>query len=431
MTTAQIRSVPDQVSLDEVLDLTEGLANIPSFSGAEAPAAEYVAGKMRAWGFDEVILQEVERGRPNAIGILRGDGTGVNLMFNGHLDIDPIPIGYDRPLWQCFRENDRLFGVGIGNMKAGDAAMITAALAVKRSGIRLRGDLIVACVVGELQGGIGTVHLLDKGPLPDAAIVPEPTNLQIRTLHAGVLELLVTLRGKAVWAGRTQQFKWVNAIDKAMTAMRALHALEFNHVPHPELPGLPRIHVGSIRGGMTRDYHMWRPAFVADCCTLAIDVRLHPGMSVEGVVADLRACLDRLASADPDFKYEIEMPPAPYLAPWHAMGCFMPPLELPKNHPLVGITAAHHKSVSGETPAIGMHVPGSLAGADSGHLWSRGVPCFNYGPTQHSRFYNEVSYANLERGMRVLALTAAEVCSRGRDELGYDKTWRKTAQVRA
>jgi len=418
-------SVADQISLDELVELAEGMARIPSFSGDEAGVAEFVAGRMRGWGFDEVLLQEAEPGRPNAIGILRGDGSGIRLMFNGHLDIDPIPDGYDRPLFQCVREGDRLYGTGLGNMKAGDTAMIMAAVALKRSGIKLKGDLIVACVVGELQGGIGTAHLLEKGPVPDAAIVPEPTNLQIRTMHAGILELLVTVRGRAVWIGQTLNYKWVNAIEKAMMAMRALHALEFTHTPHPELPGLPRIHVGSIRGGLTREYHMWRPAFVADCCTLALDVRTHPNMTQEGVVADIRACLDRLAAQDADFQYELELPPKTYQAPWHAMGLYMPPLELPKDHPLVGITSRHHTAVTGETPKVGLHIPGSHAGADSGHLWDRGVPCFNYGPTQHSRFYDEVPLAKLEHGAKVLALTAAEVCSRSRDELAYDQRWRR------
>lgn len=420
-------SVADAISLDELVELAEGLARIPSFSGGEADVAEYAAGRMRAWGFDEVMLQEAEPGRPNAIGVVRGDGSGVSLMFNGHLDIDPIPDGYDRPLWQCVREGERLYGTGLGNMKAGDAAMMMAAAALKRSGIKLKGDLIVACVVGELQGGIGTAHLLEQGPIPHAAIVPEPTNLQIRTLHAGILELLVTLRGRAVWVGQTLKYKWVNAIEKAMTAMRALHALEFRHTPHPELPGLPRIHVGSIRGGLTREYHMWRPAYVADCCTLAVDVRTHPGMTQAGVVADLRACLDRLAAQDPDFQYELELPPKTYQPPWRAMGLYMPPLELPKDHPLVGITSGHHTAVTGETPKVGLHIPGSHAGADSGHLWDRGIPCFNYGPTQHSRFYDEVVLSKLEHGAKVLALTAADVCSRSRDELQYDTRWRRKA----
>jgi acetylornithine deacetylase len=424
MTVAsQSSDVLAHVDLNEICEMTAGMANISSFSGNEGPVADYVATRMREFGFDDVVLQEVERGRPNVIGTMRGKGTGPTFMFNGHLDIDPLPIGYDRPLWQTNIENGWLYGVGVGNMKAADAAMIMAAVAVKRSGIKLKGDLVVACVVGELQGGIGTAYMLDHGPVPDAAIVPEPTNLQIRTMHAGVLELLVTVYGRAVWAGQTHNYKWVNAIEKALTAMRALHRLELTHKPHPELPGLPRMHVGSIMGGLTREYQMWRPAFVADCCTLAIDARLHPGMTVDGVVADLRRCLDGIAADDPDFRYEIEMPPAAYQPPWRAMALYMPPLEIPKDHPLVQITSRNHEAVTGDKPEIGMHMPGSHAGADSGHLWQRGIPCFNYGPTQHSRFYHEVALSKLEHGTKVLALTAADVCSRSRDEHQFDQTW--------
>lgn len=403
-----------QVRTDEVVALARGLADIPSFSGAEGAAAAFVAERMRALGFDEVILPEVEPGRPNAIGILKGDGSGPRLMFNGHLDIDPIPLGYDRPLWTSGIEGDRLWGVGIGNMKAGDAAMIMAAAAVKSSGIRLRGDLVVACVVGELQGGIGTVHLLDNFPLPDLAIVPEPTSLQIRTLHAGVLELLVTVHGRAVWIGQTHARKSVNAVEKAMKAFRAIQSLRLTHTPHPELPGLPRIHVGSVKGGLGADYALWRPAFVPDCCTLAVDARLHPGMTEETVLADIRRALDAIAAEDPDFRYEIEPPPAAYRAPWSAMKHYMPPLEIPKDHPLVALTARHHAALGGEQPAIGVHIPGSHAGADTGHLWRRGVPAFNYGPSQHSRFFNDVSLARLALGTRVLAAVAADACGRTR-----------------
>lgn len=417
-----MRSVSLQVELSDVVQLTERLANIPSFSGDEGDVAEFLAGRLREWGFDEVILQEVERGRPNVIGILRGDGSGARFMLNSHLDVDPIPAGYDRPLWQCFIEGDKMYGVGIGNMKAALACQCIAALAVKRSGIKLRGDLIVAGVVGELQGGIGTRHLLEHGPVPDFAIVPEPTNLQIRTLHAGVLTLLVTFKGRAVWAGQTHQHKWVNAVEKALTAARALHRMRFRCDPHPELPLLPLVNVGAIRGGLTGQYDMWRPAFVADTATIAVDVRLHPRMQVETVVADIRHCLDQIAAADPDFNYEIELPPAPYREPWRAMALYMPPLEIAKDHPLVNLVATCHRRTTGEEPIVGAHMPGSHAGADSGHLWEAGVPCFNYGPTQHSRFKNEAMLPKLEQATRVLAEVAAEICSRRRDQ--FSDEWR-------
>lgn len=414
----------DHVDVSEVAELTRRLADIPSFSGEEEAAARFVAERMRALGYDEVKLEEVEPGRPNVIGILKGDGSGPSLMFNGHLDVDPIPMGYDRPLWRSSIEGDDVVGVGVGNMKGADAAMIMAGAALKRAGARLRGDLVVACVVGELQGGIGTVHLLDNNTLPDVAIVPEPTNLQIRTMHAGVLELLVTVRGKSVWIGQLGQRKGVNAIDKAMLAVRAIQSLDLSHVPHPDLPDLPRIHVGAILGGLTEEYQLWRPAFIADCCTLAVDVRLHPRMSVDGVLRDLRACLDAIAQTDPDFAYEIETPPAPYRKPWRAMAHYMPPLELPHDHPLIAVTAKHHAGLAGAPPQVGMHVPGSHAGADSGHLFSRGVPCFNYGPSQHSRFYNVVPLAKLDLGTRVLAAVAEEVCGGTWEQLDFERTWR-------
>jgi acetylornithine deacetylase len=424
-------SAAKHVDVDEVAALACRLADIPSFSGDENGAAHFAAERMRELGYDEVRLEEVEPGRPNAIGVIKGDGSGPTMMFNGHLDVDPIPVGYDRPLWQSVVENGEVIGVGVGNMKGADAAMIMAGAAIKRAGTRLRGDLVVACVIGELQGGIGTVHLLDNNKLPDVAIVPEPTNLQIRTMHAGVLELLVTVRGKSVWIGQLTQRKGVNAIEKAMLAVRAIQSLKLTHEPHPALPGLPRIHVGSIMGGLTDEYHLWRPAFIADCCTLAVDVRLHPRMTIDSVLRDLRKCLDAISRSDPDFTYEIEVPPAPYRPPWRAMAHYMPPLELPLDHPLIKMTAEHHQRLSGAAPQIGMHIPGSHAGADSGHLFSRGVPCFNYGPSQHSRFYNTVPLAKLDLGTRVLASVAEEICGQTFEQLDFAHSWRLPAAADA
>ncbi len=421
----EVRDVVEQVALEDVVRLLEEIVPFPSFSGDEGGVAHLLAARMRDWGFDEVWLQDVEPGRPNVFGALRGDGSGPTLMLNGHLDIDPLPDGYDRPPWECQVEGDRLYGAGVGNMKGGLAALVMAAVAVKRSGARLKGDLVVAGVVGELQGGIGTCYLLEHGPVPDVVIVPEPTNLQVRTLHAGVLEVLVTVFGRAVWVGQLQRPPSVNAIEKALRAMRALEDMSLTHEPHPELPGLPRINVGAIRGGLTREHQMWRPAYVPDCATLAADIRLHPGMTVEGVVADLRRVLDGLAAHDPEFRHELELPPATYREPWRAMAHYMPPLEIPREHPLVQLVAQTHERVTGETPPIGRHVPGSHAGADSGHFWAHGIPALNYGPTQHSRFKNEVALSKLDQGTRVLAEVAAELCTSTRDELEFETRWKR------
>jgi acetylornithine deacetylase len=393
---------------DEVVELCSDLARIPSFSGEEGPCARFLAGRLRELGFDEVALQEVEPGRPNVIGVLKGDGTGPSFMFNGHLDIDPLPADYSEPHWRPVVKDGTLYGLGVGNMKAGDAAMIMAAIALKRSGLKRRGDIIVAGVVGELQGGIGTRYMLEHGLVPDLAIVPEPTACNVRTIHAGVLELLINLRGKTAWIGNRDILDNVHAIENAAKAIDALKAVRFRHTPRPDLPGLPALVVGGIIGGLTESYITWRPAMVPDYCTLEIDVRLAPSMTLESTVEDLRAALDAVGAGDPDFKYEIELPPAPYRKPFQAMGLFMPPNDLPVDHALAQSCRRWHRELTGKEPGIGVFIPGSYAGADSGHLAEFGTKCLNYGPSEHSRFYNECGTEMLALSARVMALAAAE-----------------------
>ena len=393
---------------DEVVELCSDLARIPSFSGEEGPCARFLAGRLRELGFEEVSLQEVEPGRPNVIGVLRGDGSGPSFMFNGHLDIDPLPADYAEPHWRPVRKDGKLFGIGIGNMKAGDAAMVMAAVALKRSGLKLRGDVIVAGVVGELQGGIGTRYMLDHGLVPDLAIVPEPTACNVRTIHAGVLECLVHVSGKTAWIGNRDILDNVHAIEQMAKAVDALKAIKFRHQARPDLPNLPNLVIGGIIGGLTADYIIWRPAMVPDYCTLVIDVRLAPDMTLESTAQDLRAALDVVAASDPDFKYQLELPPAPYRKPFQAMGLFMPPNDLPVDHPLAQACRRWHRELTGSEPGMGVFIPGSYAGADTGHLAQFGTKCLNYGPADHSRFYNECDIGKMTLSARVIALAAAQ-----------------------
>jgi len=401
---AIIRSIDDA----ETIALCKDLARIPSFPGRETECALEFAKQLRSLDFDEVTLQEVEPGRPNVIGVLKGDGSGPSFMLNGHLDTDPLPADYGEPHWAPIERDGKIIGVGVGNMKAADAAMVMAAAAVKRSGQKLRGDIIVAGVVGEIQGGIGTRHMLEQGLVPDLAIVPEPTACNVRTIHAGVLECLIHIFGKTAWIGNRDLLDNVNAIEQAANAIEVLKAVSFRHQPHDELPGLPAIAIGGIIGGLTPEYMLWRPAMVPDYCTIEIDIRLAPGMTFESTVEDLRAALDRLAASDPAFRYEIALPPAPYAAPFHAMGLFMPPNDLPVAHPLAQACKRWHERLTGSEPQLGVFIPGSYAGADSGHLASYGVKCLNYGPSGHSRFYDECDVELLALSTRVMALVTGE-----------------------
>ncbi len=396
---------------DEVVDLVRELHARPSFSGQEQECAEFLVGFMRRHGL-EANLQEVEPGRCNAVAVLRGGGGGQSLMFNGHLDIDPVPEDYGRDPWAFSREGGRIYGHGIQNMKAADAAMVMAAVAVARAGVRLPGDLTVAGVVGELQGGIGTDHLIRSGLVPDTAIVPEPTWMNIRTVHAGWLQLLITVRGRTAWIGSMHLYKTVNAIQKMTAVVRALEGIRFRCTPRAELPGLPRLLVGGMIAGMGRDYKLWRPSFVPDYATIAVDVRLVPDQAVATAVEDIRGTLDALRREDPDLEYEIELPPATYREPWRAVKLAIPPLDLPRTDPLVTLVLENHRRVLGRDPDhIGPVLPNSYAGADSGHLFAAGVRVLNYGPSGPEMRPQWCEEANLFNCTRVLALTAADVCS--------------------
>jgi acetylornithine deacetylase len=199
-------------------------------------------------------------------------------MFNGHTDIYPLAMGWRRDPWKPSVEGDRLYGAGSRNMKGGLAAMIAAAEGVRTSGVTLKGDLVLACVLGELQGGVGTSYLCREGPLTDMAVVPEPFGANnILTVNAGVLEMDINVIGISLHITRLKEGS-VDAIEMMAKAVPFIKNVKFRHTPRKDLPGLPRINVGAIIGGRGRDHNMSGPNFVADFCTVLVDARFRRGI---------------------------------------------------------------------------------------------------------------------------------------------------------
>ena len=212
MNNDDAQRVMDAVDRESILGLAQELIRIPSFKTEETQVARYIAEFLNQRGY-EVQLQEVEPGRFQTIATLNGGGGGKSLMFNGHLDIDPLAMGWQRDPWTPEVDGDRLYGGGTRNMKGGVTAMIEAAESVRRSGVQLKGDLVLACVVGELQGGVGTSYLCQHGPLTDMAVVPEPFGADnILTVHAGVLEMAIHTIGRARHISRMEES--IDAIEK-------------------------------------------------------------------------------------------------------------------------------------------------------------------------------------------------------------------------
>ncbi len=182
----------------------DSLGRHPDFPGMEVARRE-------AWGL---------------VGRLPGAGDGACLMLNGHIDV--VPTG-DLGAWQeePFSgdvRGGRLFGRGACDMKAGLIAAHIAIQAIRRSGTRLRGDVLIASVQGEEDGGFGTFATLQRGWTADACVIPEPTDLDIIPANSGALTFRLRVHGRATHAARRTE--GVSAIDLFVPIIRALRELE-------------------------------------------------------------------------------------------------------------------------------------------------------------------------------------------------------------
>src|SRR4029450_740738 len=153
------KKVLSRIDRDELAQLGCDLTSIPSPTGQEKAIAEFILNWFAASGL-KAIRQEVEIDRPNAVGIVKGDGTGISLGFNGHTDTSFTGTAEDARMVSNLEpeselkgviKNGKVRGLGISNMKGGVAAFMIAGKALKKSGIKLKGDVILAAVVGEIS----------------------------------------------------------------------------------------------------------------------------------------------------------------------------------------------------------------------------------------------------------------------------------------
>jgi acetylornithine deacetylase len=341
-------------------------------------------------------------------------------MLNGHTDINALTRRWRRDPWTPTLEGDRLYGHGVQNMKGGLASIIMVGEAIRRSGVRLAGDLVIACVAGETQGGEGTHYLMQSGLRTDAAVVAEPFGADnLVTVHSGIVHMAIHTHGVTGHIGRLEGT--VNAVEKMMAAIDALQRVRFRHTPRPDLPAFPRLNVGGILGGRGNDYVLVEPPYVPDVCTIIVDVHFLPGMTVDGIVADIRHALDAVAARDRQLRYEIEIPPPASFKGRRRL--VMEPFDIPIDAPIVQAVARSYRAVTGQEPkAIGTVLPHSYSADDTCHLWKAGIPCLLYGPATIRGNADEddacVLVSEMETVTRVLAATALDVCQRKPGELG-------------
>ena len=394
-----------RIDADEALDFLAAMARFRSYSGepGERGLAAFMVERMQALGLD-AALQPVEHERVNAIGRLAGSGGGRSLLFNGHLDTNPVTGGWTVDPWGGVVDERFVYGIGVSNMKAGDAAAFMAVKTLVDAGVRLAGDVVLEYVVGELQGGVGTVRACEAGVRADCFINMEPTDLAGMTLHAGTFNVEIELEGRTRHLSKREEA--VDAIAAAAVLVPRFNALVFAGAANDEHASVNRANVGVIRGSLSREFHDWRPPQVADFVRLAGSVRFAPSQDEAGVLADIRALLDALEQEFPGLRATARKQHA-------GERPSMLPFEVAPDEPVVRAVGDAYRAVRGEPQPTGPVRPYCFYGTDAAHLQHRlGMPGIVCGPGgRYNTMPDErVDVADYLDAIRIYLLAIIELC---------------------
>ncbi len=356
---------------------------VPGGAG-EQKIAHFVADWFERAGLD-VVWDEAAPGRPNVIGIARGTGGGRSLLLNAHMDTVGV-VGMERPHDPYIRDN-RLYGRGAYDMKGGLAAIMAAGAAAKKLG--LRGDVIVTAVADEEYASIGTSSIVKRWRT-DAAIVTEPTELNICTAHKGFAWLDVETEGIAAHGSRPDL--GVDAIVKMGKVLVGLEELDHSlrTAPSHRLLGSGSVHASLIRGGQELSSYPKH-------CLLSVERRTVPGETLQKVETELPRIFERISATDSTFKARVKT------------SMVREPFEVSLDEPIVRTVQSKATAILGREPGE----IGQTGWMDSALLSAAGIPTVVFGPGGEGA-HAVVEWSNLEhveRCAEILAAVVEEFCA--------------------
>jgi len=329
------------------------------------------------------VLEETA-GRPTVLVRAPGIGHGSDLLLCGHLDTVNVE-GMTDPHTPRI-DGDRLYGRGAYDMKAGVAAALIACN--EAAALGLAGDVIVAAVADEEHASLGVQEAL-RGLRAGAAIVTEPTELELIVAHKGFVWAEVEVTGRAAHGSRPQL--GVDAIVKAGPVLTALGELdEALGARTHALLGRGSVHASVIEGGVELSSYPAR-------CAVGLERRTLPGETAADVEAELDALLDRCRAADPALDADRRV----LLA--------REPFEVARDARVVTAVSAAATAVLGAPPAIG----GASYWADAAFIAAAGIPTVMFGPGGEGAHAVEewVSIADTAAVARTLVAAARELCA--------------------
>jgi acetylornithine deacetylase len=402
-----------RIDQERLVEWASRAIGTPSFTGSEEAMAELMRDTLVELGL-HVQWQQVEEGRANVLGTLAGAGGGPSLMLNGHLDTSysgQEPWLAHVPGFQpaAFVQEGRLYGLGISNMKGALACYVEAVRALADAGVRLRGDLLIAGVCGEIEKAqhgeaqgpayrgyaAGTRYLVSHGGVADMCILGEPTESKLVLAHFGSLWLRISTSGDFVHTAFSEGKRERNSILRMREVLDAV--LEWI----PTWEGDPEntywgaqaiVNVGAIEGGFG-----WRVSRTPHRTDLFLDVRVPPTKTMSAARRQVLDMVRELCERFPEHGIEAEV----YVT--------APGAEIEETHPVVSAVDAAHQAVFGSKPEREV----ARWFSDASALTRYGVPTVNYGTSTgllDTELGENLALEGLVQTAEVYARAAMHVC---------------------
>ncbi len=364
-----------EVREDEIVSMSSDVINIPSPTGEELQMAQYMQSALQKIGLD-VTWQEVEEARANIVGRWKGTGGGKNLMFNGHMDTSNTGreefltgLGY-KP--RAVVKDGFIYGLGIYNMKGALVCYTNAVKALQRAGIRLKGDVIIAAVAGEIEKTQWDMHVVLE--------------------HFGSMWVRISCTGIYVHTAFCEGREEMNSIRRMVDLMPPILKWIESWEKRAAYGGKKAlVNLGGIRGG-----HAWRASRTPEETDLFLDVRVPPTIPMAEARRDIQQMFLDLERKHPDWGLEFET----YVS--------VPGARISEDHEMIRAIDRNHERITGKRPEREVVTWCS----DASVLTRYGVETVNYGPSSGPRDKEgeKVRIQTLVEIAKVYALTAAELC---------------------
>lgn len=404
------------VDRQRVLELEQACIRLESDTFEEGAVADLFGEYMASIGLEVEMVPVVDpfgsgKVSRQPIGHLRGTGGGKSLMFDGHMDHNPVVGEWEREPFSGEFDGTYVYGRGAQDDKGGIVAAISAVEAIIRAGIKLKGDLYVCPVAAHKSGGFGTKALLARNLKPDYAINVENSANGLATVTVGALKGDLHAFATPTHAHSTPDkiARYVSRIEQLARVIAAIGPAErrvahggwLTFEPSPDLPDFPILYLDRI---------VEVPA--ESRTTLEFHLRTLPGMTRESVTADFERVIAGVREENPNVDLRLDIPPK---SGKYGPGWDWPPVWIDPDDPLPTAVRNAHRIVTGAPPVEGAQ-PRLGAVGDASFLQAAGVKSVLYGPGDIRIFKvwptpdERVALDELTDCAKVLAIAAVDLC---------------------